>query len=105
MFASPNARHYSYFKMIGHADFLVAVMCNPNWPKIRGELLPGQLPQDIPDLAVRLSMMKLGAMMSYMIDKKSFSNFPAYIQVVNFQKQGLNYAHCTFFLTDYLMSE
>ncbi|AQK59598.1 hypothetical protein ZEAMMB73_Zm00001d053542 [Zea mays] len=38
----------------GKPDIFLTMTCNPNWDEIRRELLPGQTPQDRPDLVVRV---------------------------------------------------
>ena len=39
-------------------DFFITFTCNPNWPEIKNELLPGQTPQDRPDLITRVFKLK-----------------------------------------------
>lgn len=57
---------------IGYPDFFVTITGNPNCPEIRRALLPRQVPQDRPDLAVRVFMVKLQAMVSSVTDGKLF---------------------------------
>jgi len=33
--------------------------CNPNWPKIKNNLLPGQKPKDCPELVAHVFKLKL----------------------------------------------
>ena len=44
----------AYVRRMGRADFFITMTCNPEWPEIVENLLPGQKSQDRPDLvAVR----------------------------------------------------
>ncbi|XP_028094699.1 uncharacterized protein LOC114294746 [Camellia sinensis] len=38
----------------GKPDLFLTMTCNPNWPEIKAELLPGQSPHDRPDLLTRI---------------------------------------------------
>jgi hypothetical protein len=38
----------------GKPDFFVTMTCNPYWDEIVAELLPGQTPQDRPDVVARV---------------------------------------------------
>uniref|UniRef100_A0A804PCF2 ATP-dependent DNA helicase n=1 Tax=Zea mays TaxID=4577 RepID=A0A804PCF2_MAIZE len=46
-------------RKFGKPDIFLTMTCNPNWDEIRTELLPGQTPQDRPDLVVRVFHAKL----------------------------------------------
>lgn len=46
---------------LGKPDLFVTITCNPDWPEIRNELLPGQAPGDRPDLCVRVFQQKVRA--------------------------------------------
>ncbi|PWZ10229.1 ATP-dependent DNA helicase PIF1 [Zea mays] len=46
-------------RKFGKPDIFLTMTCNPNWDEIRRELLPGQTPQDRPDLVVRVFHVKL----------------------------------------------
>ncbi len=43
----------------GKPDLFVTFTCNPNWPEIVEELIPGQKAEDRPDIAARVFKMKL----------------------------------------------
>lgn len=53
---------------IGHPDFISTITCNLNWPEIRRALLSRQIPQDRPDLAVIVLIIKFRAMVLHVID-------------------------------------
>ncbi len=56
--------------------------CNPNWPEIRRSLLPGQSPQDRPDLFARVFNLKLKALMEAGIKDKIFKEVVAHARVI-----------------------
>ncbi|WVZ85142.1 hypothetical protein U9M48_032093 [Paspalum notatum var. saurae] len=43
----------------GKPNIFITMTCNPNWDEIKRELLPGQTPQDCPDLVDRVFHAKL----------------------------------------------
>lgn len=47
----------------GKPDLFITFTCNPNWPEITAELLPGQGPNDRPDIVARVFRLKLKALM------------------------------------------
>lgn len=59
---------------IGHSYFFITITCDPYWSEIRRPLLPGQIPKDVPNFAARLFIMKLQAMMLYIIEEDLFPN-------------------------------
>jgi len=46
-------------RAMGPPDFFVTFTCNPSWPEITNELLPGQRSEDCPDLITRVFKIKL----------------------------------------------
>ena len=65
----------TYVRMYGHLDLFITTTTNPNWSKIKDNLLPGQDPQDHPDIVAfvfRLKVQKLVEMLkSEMIFRKA----------------------------------
>lgn len=61
-------------------------------------LFPGQVPLGVPHLVVRVFLMKLLAMMLFLIEETYFGNVAANLRVLEFQKRALLLAHCLFFL-------
>ena len=53
------ARHFQ------KVDIFMTVTCNPSWPEIQRELLPGQKASDRPDLVARVFHMKKEAIINY----------------------------------------
>uniref|UniRef100_A0A453BGH0 ATP-dependent DNA helicase n=1 Tax=Aegilops tauschii subsp. strangulata TaxID=200361 RepID=A0A453BGH0_AEGTS len=77
----------------GKPDYFVTMTCNPYWEEITIELLPGQLPQDRPDLVARVYRAKQRSMMDLLIKGKHFGEVAAYVHVTEFQKRGLPHEH------------
>lgn len=82
---------------IFHPDFFDTITCNPNWQEIRTALLPGEITQDTPSLAVGLFMMKYPAMMSIVTDKKLFGSPAASLLIIYFQNCRPFNVHWSFF--------
>ncbi len=77
----------------GKPDIFLTMTCNPNWQEILDELLPGQTPQDRPDLVARVFRAKLETMKEMLTKKHILGVVKAYVYVVEFQKRGLPHAH------------
>ncbi|KAJ1270014.1 hypothetical protein BS78_06G022100 [Paspalum vaginatum] len=74
----------------GKPDIFLTMTCNPNWEEIKRELEVGQIPQDRPNLAVRVFRAKLEEMKRL---EGILGKVQAYVYVVEFQKRGLPHAH------------
>ena len=83
-----------------HIDLFVTVTCNPNWPEITRELLPGQTAADRPDLCARVFHMKKKVIIEEIYKKGIFGKAVAYVYTIEFQKRGLPHAHILVFLED-----
>src|SRR5277367_3156238 len=77
----------------GKLDLFIIMTCNPFWPEITVELLPGQTAQDHPELVSRVFRLKLNAFLHDLMKKKVFGKAAAFIYVIKFQKRGLPHAH------------
>ncbi|KAL6592973.1 hypothetical protein ACP70R_049269 [Stipagrostis hirtigluma subsp. patula] len=80
-------------RKFGKPDIFLTMTCNPNWDEIKRELYPGQVPQDRPDLVVRVFRAKLEAMKKSLFEDDILGQVRAYVYVVEFQKRGLPHAH------------
>ncbi|KAL6884616.1 hypothetical protein ACP4OV_010552 [Aristida adscensionis] len=80
-------------RKFGKPDIFLIMTCNPRWDEIVRELLPGQVPQDHPDLVVRVFRAKLEALKKMLFEKDILGKVRAYVYVVEFQKRGLPHAH------------
>ena len=86
-----------YYRQI---DLFITVTCNPNWPEIACELLPGQTAADRPDLCARVFHMKKKVIIEEIYKKGIFGKAVAYVYTIEFQKRGLPHAHILIFLKD-----
>ncbi|XP_037432863.1 uncharacterized protein LOC119299826 [Triticum dicoccoides] len=77
----------------GKPDYFITMTCNPYWEEITTELMPGQLPQDRPDLVARVYKAKQRDLMDLLIKKKHIGEVAAYVHVTEFQKRGLPHEH------------
>jgi hypothetical protein len=79
-------------------DLFITVTCNPNWPEITQELLPGQTAADCPNLFTRVFEMKKQAIIDDIYKHGVFGKVVAHVHTIEFQKQGLPHAHLLIFL-------
>jgi len=79
-------------------DLFITVTCNPNWPEITRELLPGQTAADHPDLCARVFDMKKEAIINDIYAHGVFGKAVAYVYTIEFQKRGLPHMHILIFL-------
>jgi len=79
-------------------DLFITVTCNPNWPEIARELLPGQTAADRPDLCARVFRMKKQAIIDDIYKNGIFGKAVAYVYTIEFQKRGLPHMHILIFL-------
>jgi len=77
----------------GRPDYFVTMTCNPHWPEIIEQLLPGQTPQDRPDIVARVYHAKLLDLQDFVITKEFFGKVAAWAHVTEFQKRGLPHEH------------
>ncbi|KAF7820892.1 uncharacterized protein G2W53_026347 [Senna tora] len=84
----------------GKPDLFLTMTCNPSWDEIRDLLLPGQLPQDRPDLLSRVFHAKFEEFKDDIFDKGVLGEVVAYAYVIEFQKRGLPHAHMLLILGD-----
>jgi hypothetical protein len=80
-------------RRFGKPDIFLTMTCNPNWDEIKRELYPVQMPQDRPDLVVRVFRAKLQELKDRLLKKDILGKVRAHVYVVEFQKRGLPHAH------------
>jgi len=68
----------------GRPDYFVTMTCNPYWPEITELLLPGQTPQDRPDIVARVYRAKLLDLHDFLIKKGHFGKVAAWDHVTEF---------------------
>ena len=64
----------SYVRKYGHPDLFITTTTNPSWPEIKDSLLPGQDPQDRPDIVARVFRLKVQKLLEMLSQKWSLVN-------------------------------
>ncbi|XP_065832990.1 uncharacterized protein [Oscarella lobularis] len=84
----------TYVKHHGAPDLFITMTCNPNWPEITSELLPGQTPNDRHDLIARVFRLKVERFM-YLVDTQNIYGIKrCHVYTIEWQKRGLPHVHC-----------
>ncbi|MGD0510892.1 MAG: flagellar filament capping protein FliD, partial [Candidatus Micrarchaeaceae archaeon] len=96
----------TYVRNYGTPDLFITFTCNPNWPEILAELLPGQKAEDRADLEARVFQQKLNTLMDLIKNKKAhvFGEVRCYMYSIEWQKRGLPHAHILIWLVDKIRS-
>jgi hypothetical protein len=68
----------------GKPDIFLTMTCNPNWQEIVENLLPGQTPQDRPDLVARVFRAKLETMKEMLLKHHILGVVKAHVYVIEF---------------------
>lgn len=96
---SPRNMHQNYLdamalvQKFGKPSLFITMTCNPKWPEIVNNLLPGESSHFRPDLTVRVFHSKLKELMALLLKKKIFGTVIALIYTIEYQKRGLPHAH------------
>ena len=96
---SPRALHAAFQDGIaicskrGKADLFITMTANPNWPEVEAALLPGQKPNDRPDLITRVFKLKLQSLLEDLLKDGCLGRTVGHMYVIKFQKRGLPHAH------------
>ncbi|GKF78218.1 uncharacterized protein Tco_0230688, partial [Tanacetum coccineum] len=77
----------------GKPDIFLTMTCNPNWPEIQTELLPGQAAPDRPDLVSRVFRAKLEDLKEQHFDRHVLGVVGSHVYIIEFQKRRLPHAH------------
>ena len=59
-------------RSLGKPDLFITMTCNPKWPEITRELLPGQSAADRPDLITRVFNLRLKELLRDLTKKLIF---------------------------------
>ena len=86
-------------RALGKPDLFITITCNPKWPEITENLLPGQHASDRPDLTARVFHEKKNAILDD-LHKGALGVEVANVYVIEFQKRGLPHAHLLLILGD-----
>ncbi|OMO49969.1 hypothetical protein COLO4_38264 [Corchorus olitorius] len=81
-------------------DVIATFTCNDNWAEIKEALkfIPGQRPEDRPDIVARVFKLKLQELMTVLTDNEHFGPSEAVAYSVEFQKRGLPHVHILMWL-------
>jgi hypothetical protein len=71
-------------RSFGLPSYFITFTCNPNWPEIQAELLPGQTATNRPDLVTRVFRMKLSVLIKDLMKDEVFGLTMAHIHVIEF---------------------
>jgi hypothetical protein len=82
----------------GTPSLFITMTCNPEWPEIQKEPLPGQKWPDRPDLVARVFKIKLDALVKEINSGQIFGKILGEVGVIEFQKRGLPHAHILYIL-------
>ena len=88
---------YAINRYFGGGDLFITMTANSGWPEVKAALLPGQSPNDRPDLTVRAFKAKLQSLIQE-IRQGVLGQINAYLYTIEFQKRGLPHAHIIVFL-------
>ena len=77
----------------GKPTFFITFTCNPKWPEIQRELLPGQKPEDRNDITARVFNLKMNELLEDLITQHVLGRTVAHTYVIEYQKRGLPHAH------------
>ena len=76
-----------------HADFFLTMTANPHWPEVQAALLPGQKPEDRPDIVCCVFHAKQEELMADIMKNDCFGKCVGISHSNEFQKHGLPHIH------------
>ena len=74
-------------------DLFITFTCNKYWKEIEDHLLPGQTPDDRPDIVCRVFNLKIKQLINDLVYNKVFGNVTAWMYTVEFQKRDTPHIH------------
>ena len=89
----------SYVRKYGHPDLFITTTTNPSWPEIKDNLLPGQDPQDRPDMVARVFRLKVQKLLEMLKSEMVFGKPQAWLYSIEWQKRGLPHCHLLLWLS------
>jgi len=96
---SPRYMHQAYNKAMaismhtGAPHKFITMTANPKWPEVVQNLLPGQSPEDRPDLLARVFKLKLDELLKDLIQREIFGEIGGYAWTIEYQKRGMPHVH------------
>ena len=88
----------TYVRKYGHPNLFITTT-NPNWPEIKNNLLPGQDPQDRPDIVARVFRLKVQKLLEMLKSEMVFGKAQAWLYSIEWQKHGLPHYHLLLWLS------
>ena len=78
----------------GRPHIMITMTCNPEWPEIVNNLLPGQVATDNPTLCCQVFKVKMGILLNEIKSgRRVFGKYNWHVGTVEFQKRGLPHVH------------
>ncbi|CAF4947498.1 unnamed protein product [Pieris macdunnoughi] len=93
---------FAYVRTYGRPDLFVTFTCNPAWPEIVNELMPGQSAIDRHDVVARVFRLKVKKLMSVISKGRIFGEVICFMYSIEWQKRGLPHVHILLWLKDKL---
>ncbi|GFY20902.1 helitron_like_N domain-containing protein [Trichonephila clavipes] len=84
---------FTYVSNYGRSDLFITMTCNPAWPEITTELIPGQNSTDRHDLTARVFKVKVQKLIALLTKSKIFSDMKCFMYSIEGQKRGLPHVH------------
>jgi hypothetical protein len=81
------------FKKYGQPLLFITLTANPEWPKIRAEIPPGDKAYNHPTVTARIFYLKAQHLLFQLTKMRRLGTFIAYVYSIEFQKRGLPHMH------------
>ena len=94
----------AYVRCHCRTDLFITFTCNPKWPEIDTQLMPGQKSQDRHDLLARVFRRKVDVLMELIAKGCIFGKTRCYMYAIEWQKRGLPHTHILIWLADKIKS-
>ena len=75
-------------RSLGKPSLFITVTCNPAWEEVTRALLPGQRPENRPDVVARVFRLKLQGLLGDLTRDGVFGRVIGFLSVTEFQKRG-----------------
>ncbi|GBO99143.1 hypothetical protein EVAR_461_1 [Eumeta japonica] len=93
---------FTYVRNYGRPDLFITMTCNPAWPEITTELMPGQNSTDRHDLTARVFKIKVQKLVALLTKGKIFGDVKCFMYSIEWQKRGLPHVHLLLWLMEKL---
>ncbi|GFT92961.1 helitron_like_N domain-containing protein [Trichonephila clavipes] len=93
---------FTYVRNYGRPDLFITMTCNPAWPEITRELIPGQNSADRHDLTARVFKVKVQKLVALLTKGKIFGDMKCFMYSIEWQKRGLPYGYLLLWLMEKL---